>query len=356
MTPPIIHRKLQYSKKEGDLEHILSGTVRSTAGLKFILVCIFAGMQAQAEIPAMTGHFPLDETGTEVVCAISGAKGTLASGSEWVEGKHGGAMKVKAGTHIPHNAAHDFADESFSIAYWQRVPTSHGAHHPHPLSKGDYEGGELGKGVRWEFHAQGGSMRFTLDDGAIKSEATAPEGDFFTGEWVHVVGVRDSEKKKVLIYADGVLKGEVEDGSGSIANPVDLVIGDASRDDNFVPGDLDDIRFFRLVLTEAQIKEVMEAKATSISPFAPGRHRIWAGEKLAFYTPGLEQKLYLEDHGFRSIEIIDVHGRVLRALPVSPEVFWNGRDKTGAAVESGVYIVRLLGKGHTHHQPLVLAR
>ena len=45
----------------------------------------------------------------------------------------------------------------------------------------------------------------------------------------------------------------LDSGTGSISNPQNLFIGDASRLDNPFQGELDDIRIFRFALTEQQI-------------------------------------------------------------------------------------------------------
>ena len=65
-----------------------------------------------------------------------------------------------------------------------------------------------------------------------------------------------------MLYANGILQESTNpekqsmngtDISGDISNPQRLTIGDAYLQDNPFPGDLDDIRIFRSVLTEQQI-------------------------------------------------------------------------------------------------------
>ena len=89
----------------------------------------------------------------------------------------------------------------------------------------------------------------------------------------------------------------------------------------------------------------------SVKASLPGR------EKLVIYINGQCKMIsLLASSNFKKIEITDVYGRLLRVLPISSMVVWNGRNRAGRKVVSGVYIVRLLGKEHSAHYKVILVR
>ncbi len=219
----------------------------------------------------MEAYWPLDDkSGTNVNEEIKGLNGRLKNAdpaTARVTGKLGGAIKFDGLDDriiVPSNPAFDFGDEDFSVAFMMRWPKEEVPHNEHMLTKGDYSSNvpnETGK--RWEITMDAGKgICFIIDDDANKSNILVPYDAFTTGEWVHVVAVRDTKNRKLKLYADGVLqkasrpddpKFDGIDRTGSIANPQNLFIGDASRLDNPFIGEMDDIIIFRSALTDDQV-------------------------------------------------------------------------------------------------------
>ena len=238
---------------------------------------IAAAAKAKANIPPMTAHFPLDEgKGTTVTEVINGVKGELVNAdpaASWISGKLGGALRLDGiddRVFVPHHPGFDFADESFSVSFQMRWPKGREVYSDRFFTKGDYSSAEPGQtGKRWELWISNHkNMTFGVDDDVYSSRLKVPLDPFITGEWIHVVAVRDTENKQLRLYANGVLQKSIDpnhprsngtDLTGSISNPQRLTIGDAFVLDAPFEGDLDDIRIFRAALTDEQIIDLGKA-------------------------------------------------------------------------------------------------
>jgi hypothetical protein len=231
--------------------------------------------KSHASVPPMSAHFPLDESeGNVVTEVINGVKGELVNAdpsTSWIPGKIGGALHldgVNDRVFVPHHPGFDFAGESFSVSFMMRWPKGQNVFSERFLTKGDYDASQPGQtGKRWEIYiSDHENMTFVIDDGVgDSSRLKVPLAPYITGEWVHVVAVRDTESKVLRLYADGVLLKSIEpdnprsngiDVSGDISNPQRLTIGDAFVLDAPFGGDLDDIRIFRTALTQKQISAI----------------------------------------------------------------------------------------------------
>ena len=237
-------------------------------------------------VPSLLAHWPLNyKKGTVVKEVVGGHNGELTNADtavSWISGKRGGALQldgVNDRIFVPHNLAFDFAEESFTAAFWMRWKKCVAPHSQHFLTKGDYHSAAPNQtGKRWEIFVSGrNSMCFTIDDDVVASRIQVPLEPFITGKWVHVVAIRDMAKKQLQFYANGVPllptnpeKAAIDgvDRTGSIANPQRLTIGDAYLCDNPFAGDMDDIRIYLGTLTERQIAD-MATLAVQASPGAP---------------------------------------------------------------------------------------
>jgi len=211
---------------------------------------------APVKLPEMVAHWPMDEgAGTLVADVVGGNDGTLVGGITWIA--EGGVQFDNIdGSHIevPHADVLDFGDVDFSISMMVRYPTL-------PIDtdrwiiKGTH-GGDF-SGSRYEvFHTSGTTVRFTIDNGPdnIKSKLEVDDTAFVTGEWVHLVAVRDAANDLLLIYADGMLQGTTTDNSGDIANGEPLWIGESTDEEGTaMSGDIQDVRIFNTALTEDEI-------------------------------------------------------------------------------------------------------
>ena len=226
----------------------------------------------------MTAHFPLNEgKGTEITDQVGGLVGELTNADEhsWSEGPTGVALRlggVGQCVIVPNDDAFDFADESFSVAFWTRWKQGSKPHHQYFICKGDYSpdvSGETGK--RWEINIRERGFSFIIDDNTNKSVMQVSGKPILESEWVHVVAIRDREAKRLKVYFDGELQEPNEpddedyigtDNTGSISNPRELVIGDSTRLDNALEGEMADVRIYREALSEEQIDELVKLGAS----------------------------------------------------------------------------------------------
>jgi hypothetical protein len=232
-----------------------------------------------SELPPMSAHFPLNEgEGNAVTDVISGVTGKLSNPEcvLWNSSPKGLALEldgIDSRIIVPNHPGFDFSDESFSVSFHVRWKKGSTPHHQHFICKGDYEAslpGETGK--RWEMNIRTRGFSFILDDGTHKSILQVAGDTILKGDWVHVVAVRDRQAKQMKLYFNGELQKSNDptnvryngtDNTGSISNPRELVIGDSSRQDNPLEGEIADLRIFRAALTESQVLGVARLRASA---------------------------------------------------------------------------------------------
>jgi hypothetical protein len=211
--------------------------------------------------PPMVAHWPMDEgAGTVVADVVGGNDGTMVGldpAAAWLA--DGGVRFDNIDGHhieVPHSDALDFGDVDFSISMMVRYPTPP-ADTGRWIIKGTH--GAPGTGNRYEvFHTSGTTVRFSIDNDAIgKSKLEVPDAAYVTGDWVHVVAVRDSVNDLIALYADGVLQGSTADTSGDISSGEDMWIGESTDEtDTAMSGDIDDVIIFDKALTEDEIAAI----------------------------------------------------------------------------------------------------
>jgi len=227
--------------------------------------------------PTLLANWPMDDNkGTVVKEVVGGHHGELSTAdtpADWITGKAGGALRLDGNDDrifVPNDMAFDFAEESFTVAFWMQWKVGTKPHSQHLITKGDYHSAAPDQtGKRWEvFVSSADTMSFTIDDDVVASRIEVVLAPFITGKWVHVVAVRNVAKKQLHLYANGKLlaptKPEDErvngtDRSGDISNPQRLTIGDAYLCDNPFPGGLDDIRVYLGALSDKQIADLGKA-------------------------------------------------------------------------------------------------
>lgn len=208
--------------------------------------------------------------------AVFNPLGRTGGDPTWVQGvpilTAGSALSFDGDDHIyvEDSPEIEFSRESFTVAFWMKAP--------HPIADAATEdrvicngsdGGptDPGSGKRYQFFYNGryNQFRFTIDDDTNptlgKSEARAAAESFYTDEWVHVAGVRDTANSALWLYCNGVSLSSVTDRSGNIASPEGLNIGggpvpkgDLSR--YGYHGSLDDIRFYNDAMPAAEIGRI----------------------------------------------------------------------------------------------------
>ncbi|MDD5011416.1 MAG: hypothetical protein PHQ00_04765, partial [Phycisphaerae bacterium] len=173
----------------------------------------------------------------------------------WAAGYYGNGLTfATAGgqVYVPSCSTIDFGDEDLSVSLWAIQPTSFSGQYE-LFIKGTIGGGAFpGSGKRYELYRKDADFRFAIDDNATKSELSLPVGNFCTGNWVHIVAVRDTVANQIRLYSNGVLRGTANDNTGNIGQAEPLYIADGV----FTNGAIDDVRIYRYALTQEQITEI----------------------------------------------------------------------------------------------------
>jgi hypothetical protein len=161
--------------------------------------------------------------------------------------------------------AAEFSTESFSVAMW--IKTSNETQNSIVLGNGT-DGGSWGggtqSGCRYEIRFGNPYFFFDIDDNVTKTQNLIISTAVATGEWIHVVGVRDRAIDRIKLYLDGSQASNVVDGSDDISSPNEpLVMGAKPEDvnnldgeytvDSFYTGELDDARIYDKALTVGEV-------------------------------------------------------------------------------------------------------
>ncbi|MBO8129895.1 MAG: T9SS type A sorting domain-containing protein [Candidatus Marinimicrobia bacterium] len=209
----------------------------------------------------IVAHWPMDEgSGNIINDKVNGIDGKLIglNTSEcWLP--DGGVRFDNIDGHhilVPHKDTLDFDDRSFTISMFVRYVTRP-TDTDRWLVKGTHDG-SIFTGKRYElFHTSGPTVRFTIDDNVTKTKLEVPDDAFVTGDWVHVVAIRDAVYDSLMIFADGAFIGGCKDETGDISNGEPLCIGESTDEsETAMSGDIKDIRLYNYVLTPDEIAEI----------------------------------------------------------------------------------------------------
>ena len=227
-------------------------------------------LEGDAPVPPMVAYWPMDEgEGTLVADVVGGNDGTMVGldpNTAWIA-DGGVAFDNVDGHHIevPHADAIEFGDESLTISLMVRYTNPPQGDADLWVQKGTsfYP---AGTGCRYQFFQTGGpEVRFTLDDNVTKTDLKVPNDAFLTGEWVHVVAIRDAANDLMSVYADGILLGTQTDNTGDISNGEPLWIGEfPDGTDSAMSGDIKDVRIYNAALTEDEIASISPAPTAAM--------------------------------------------------------------------------------------------
>jgi glucuronoarabinoxylan endo-1,4-beta-xylanase len=236
-----------------------SNTARETAAS----AVAYASTMALPLPVAMEAWWPLNETaGLDVLdmttnCNDGLVQGLAGPSASWTDGRFGGALDLTGGgsVRIASSPSTNFANESMSISFWMKAPaTIPAGTTQHILLKGTYGGTtDGGDGKRYEFFRRkdaGGtdSVYMVVSDGTTTSPASISSGLACTGQWVHIVAVRDKPAGWLTLYVNGTLGTTVAEWSSDLSNDEPLFFASGG-----MTGALDDVRIYRKALSEMEV-------------------------------------------------------------------------------------------------------
>jgi gliding motility-associated-like protein len=187
---------------------------------------------------------------------------------------------------IPHADHLYLSNSAFTLGFWMRggaeerpaAGTSAYIFCKGSITKNEETGAT---GNRFNMEVKDNNFRFAIDNDDLgKDEVTAKTDDFFTGEWVYVTLVRDTENKKLKIYKNSALMAQIDITKAlyGIGEESDLVIGNIGELEflrqnvaNSAPfkGQLDEVRLFNYALTDMEIQGEYSRFLGLVAPHTP---------------------------------------------------------------------------------------
>lgn len=238
--------------------------------------------------PELVGHWPFKESsgdGEQIVDVSKYANsGQLDAAFDnnvvRVAGKANNAIDFatflpnKQMVTIPHQDNLLFDKNSFTVSFWMKADASMipagTTLSSYILCKGSMTKNATtgATGKRFNLEVKSNQLRFAIDDDKTKTELTSTLAatKYFTGDWVHVVIMRDVTAKKLKLYTNGVFTNEKADATGTavgIGEPTDLVIGNIGvleLNANTTPapykGKIDELKIFNYALSAQEITNI----------------------------------------------------------------------------------------------------
>ena len=134
-------------------------------------------------------------------------------------------------------------------------------------------GETIGKGHFYTLATKSGEIRFTTDsheghnptDGDGKSQLGVSVPEYPLQQWAHIVGMRDIESSKLLLYVNGDTIGTRDDYTGIMdLDSCPFWIGNYHSESNQLDGLIDDIQIFDAALTKDEVQNLYNVIAQEI--------------------------------------------------------------------------------------------
>jgi hypothetical protein len=191
---------------------------------------------------------------------------------------------------IPHKD-HLYLDKGpFSLSFWMKanpslLPPDNNTS-SYLLCKGSITRNAItgATGKRFDIEFKNKQLRFAIDDdndagGGGKDELQTDGTPFFNGDWVHVVAIRDTATKKLLIYRNGAFVKDqaVTKANAGIGEASALIVGNigeleflsTTNQPAAYKGMLDELKVFNYALTPAQVLELFHTSPLPLPPYDP---------------------------------------------------------------------------------------
>lgn len=294
----------------------------------------------------MTAHWPFDESAGNTASDASeyNNTGTLhnMSDASWTSGVLDGGLEFDGEDDyilVPHSDYIDFSDNSFSISFWLKQNVEN--RHMRYLIKGTHEA--PGTGKRYEvFHHADNEIRFAIDDNFNKTSLALPNTDFVTGDWVHVVAIRDTDAGQIYLYLNGEQVGSLTDVTGDISQKEDMYIGVSSDEDNTnLAATLDDIRLYSYALSQSEIQDLYNEVGVATIDI-PKKYTLAVSSYPNPFNPHTEIKYTLPHKSEVNLTVYNLLGEEVRCLVQElQDKGEHSYDFQAENLSSGVYICKL---------------
>lgn len=265
---------------------------------------------------------------------------------------------------VPDNLSIAFDDNPFSISFWMRAGSVSDSS-IYLFHKGSFNASEgTERNGKWfGLEMRGGSFRFSVDDNQTKTVIGSSTSSFVTGEWVHVVVVRDVYKGRLYLYRDGNVSAVGPDNTGNIRANMPLVVGNSDHmfpqyyggntDENSpYRGELAEFVICRHPLSAGEVAQLYEYNhIPTLSPPVSSRDARPLVSNLRVFPNPFSELLCMEfmsgAQNAVTLEVFDLFGRLVysRTHKVIPNaknsLYWDGRSTSGAEQTRGMLMLVL---------------
>ncbi len=240
---------------------VVSGAVQSAYSTPLAVQTHYEPMAPDQD--KLVAYWGFNATGGVAVedLSVYDNHGEIAEGANttWVAGHRSNALDFSGAgtaTHVlvPHAEQLNFDVNAFSISLWLKWEEE--TNQAYLLHKGSFvENTGAGTSGKWYgLELKDGIIRFAVDDNQSKSEVSTSSSDFITGEWVHLVAIRDRENDVLSLYRNGVLVAEAKDNTnGGLRQSEPLYLGNSSDLNAPFTGQLDEVKIYNYGLSESEV-------------------------------------------------------------------------------------------------------
>lgn len=318
-----------------------------------------------AALPELIGYWPFNEASGNIVydSSANGNNGTMKNISTLLrtEGKFGGAIDfsnsvIDGHIEIPSQPELAMDNDPFSISLWMRLGsiTDESTYILHKGANNAVAGTER-NGKWFGLEMRSGIFRFAVDDNDHKTECSSSTSSFVTGEWMHVVIIRDVYKKKIWLYRNNILNAQVNDNTGGIACDIPLILGNSDFMNTPYYGEIDELVICGHPLSAGEIDSLYKFNKipTLEPPYIPDDINTVdpSAYHLKAYPNPFTDRIIIEFTNSVqrevSVDIYDIHGRLISTMnesviPNAPNrITWNGTDNMNNRVSPGLYAIVL---------------
>ncbi|WP_307307307.1 LamG-like jellyroll fold domain-containing protein [Epilithonimonas hungarica] len=263
------------------------------------------------------------------------------------------------------NQDHIFFDKnSFTVSFWMKAPTSmipsSSSASLYVLCKGSFTKNTTtgATGKRYNVEVKGGQLRFAIDDDVTKKEISSPIANYFTGDWVNVVIMRDIVAHKMRIYTNGVLSAEGDEtavtGIGEVSDLIIGNIGELELMSTTAPapykGAFDELKMFNYALPLSEVQALYSQTTLSTDKFLSKKGIIYP-------NPVKDQiSIQLPDYKKSSLTatLRDMSGKIILNEKI------NSKEKgifilnISSRKASGTYILNVSGENLNSHFKVII--
>jgi pectate lyase len=264
---------------------------------------------------------------------------------------------------LPDSPGISFGENPFSIAFWMRLESVSDSS-VYIFHKGAFRSidGTERNGRWFGLEMRGGSFRFAVDDNSTKTTVSSSTSSFVTGEWVHVVIIRDPFKQRLYLYKNNFVNKVNADATGDISQSLPLVVGnsdhmypeyyDGNTDENApFRGELAEFIICRHPLSGEEIDLLYtHNRIPTLPPPLSDRSPAGITGLMTWPNPFSQGVSIRFANGTRNhvmLEVYDINGKLVfsKRKPVIPNsgnrIYWDGTSADGARISSGTYLLML---------------